>query len=327
MRYLTLKDTELCVSQLCLGAANFGESCDIQTSERRMDQFVCAGGNLLDTAHCYNDWVPGERHRSEKIIGNWLNKRKNRSSIIIGTKGGVKFYPEDGYHQTDLCSESLNQEIDDSLRNLQTDYIDIYWLHRDDPARSVAEIMEALNARVKAGDIRYIGCSNWKPERIAEAQRYAAAHGTAQFIADELEWSVCRRLAPDTAVDPRLPWMTDDAMDYHRSSGMTAFAFTSMASGFYQKYEAFGEAGLSDKLCRAFMYPAVIDGFERLKKLRDATGFTTAQILMGYIRSTSKFSGIPIAFGRTEVQMQELLGAADSVLTEDEAYYLLDGKY
>lgn len=326
MRYVMLKGSDLRVSQLCLGTAYFGERCGTALSERRLDQFTDAGGNLLDTAHCYNDWVPGERHRSEKILGEWMRKRKNRDRIVVGTKGGVKFDPEKGSARNDLSPESLNEELDDSLRNLRTDFVDLYWLHRDDPARPVAEIMETLNARVKAGDIRYIGCSNWMPARIAEAQQYAAEHGTAPFLANELEWSAARRLAPDTAVDPLLAWMTDEAMEYHCRSGMTAFAYTSMASGFFQKLEADGEAGLSPQMRRAFLRPETVECARRLEVLRRETGDTAARILMGYIRGQEAFTGIPIAFGRTEEQMRELLDAADSVLTADQIGYLLNGK-
>jgi len=183
-----------------------------------------------------------------------------------------------------------------------------------------------LNRRVAAGDVRYIGCSNWRPERIRKAQKYAEEHGLAPFIADELEWSAARRLAPDTAVDPLLPWMTDEAMEYHKATKMTAFAFTSMASGFFQKLENGGAEGLHEQMRRAFLRQETIRCLDRIRKLRADGGYTTAQILMGYIRGQKHFTGIPIAFGRSEQQMQELLEAADAVLTAEEIAFLLDGK-
>ncbi len=327
MRYVTIPGSTLYVSQLCLGTANFGERCDEAVSFRRLDEFVDHGGNLLDTAHCYSDWKPGEKHRSEKLIGKWMQTRCNREKIILGTKGGVLFDAEENRHWTDLEPSHLQAEIDDSLKNLQTDYVDIYWLHRDDPARPVAELMEFLHKQVTSGKARYIGCSNWEPERIRETQTYAKTHGLTPFLANELEWSIPRRLAPDRAVDPKLPPMHDQAMTYHKESGLTAFAFTSMASGFYQKLEAAGESGISDGMRNAFLTSETLAGFQRLEKLKAESGLTTAQILMGYIRGQQDFTGIPIAFGRTDSQAAELYDAADSVLDRAQIAYLLNGKY
>lgn len=326
MFYTTLPHTNLRASSLCLGSTGFGSTNTEAESARKLDQFLDAGGTLIDTAHCYSDWEPGERHRSEKVIGRWLKSSGKRDKIVLCTKGGVSFIPGVSITES-LDPNTLNAELDDSLRNLGTDHIDLYWLHRDEPARPVAEILEALNERVVKGDVRYIGCSNWKPERMAEAADYARKKGIAAFVAHELEWSLARRLVPETAIDTTLPWMSDAMMDYHRKSGMTAFAFSSQAKGFFQKLDEKGADGVSENLKRAFLTPASAAGWERIRALRENTGMTVTQIMLGYIRGQKDFVGIPIVYGRTEAQMNDILAATDSVLTEDEIRFLLDGRY
>ena len=143
MRYLSLPGTDLEVSQICLGSAEFGLKTDRAETFRLLDAFVARGGTFVDTAHCYSDWVPGEASRSEKVIGQWLEERGNRSRIVLATKGGIDFHRPG--NPISLSEKDLDDDIGESLENLRTGTIDLYWLHRDEPSRSVDEIVRTLH--------------------------------------------------------------------------------------------------------------------------------------------------------------------------------------
>jgi aryl-alcohol dehydrogenase-like predicted oxidoreductase len=179
MHVVRIPNTNLDVSSLCLGTGEFGSKLDRAAAWQLLDAFVAAGGNFLDTANVYADWVPGTKSSSEKTIGAWLAQRGNRAQLIIATKGA---HPLLASMNVPRCSPAdILHDIEQSLGHLQTDVIDLYWLHRDDPARPAGEIIETLAAQVKAGKIRYFGCSNWRVERIAAANSYAATSSLAAF--------------------------------------------------------------------------------------------------------------------------------------------------
>ena len=140
MKYIKLDGTDIKVSKLALGTDSMGEPMTEETSREVLDSFTEAGGTLIDTALSYNDWAPGEKSRSEKIIGRWLKARSNRHDLIISTKGG---HPPMGHMDISRLSEKeIMSDIEQSLSNLGTDYVDIYFLHRDNENLPVAPIME-----------------------------------------------------------------------------------------------------------------------------------------------------------------------------------------
>src|SRR5262249_41578104 len=141
-----------------------------------------------DTALVYGEWLPGGKGLGEKTVGKWLRSRHHRPKIIIGTKGA---HPRLASMQTQRLSKAeILSDLEESLQNLQTDYIDFYWLHRDDPDRPVAEIITPLYEQVQLGKIRYFGCSNWRLERIKEAQQFASTQGLPGFVGNQLRWSL-----------------------------------------------------------------------------------------------------------------------------------------
>ncbi len=146
MQMLTIPNTNLTVSALSLGGVGLGTRTTVEDSMRLLDAYVELGGNFLDSAHIYAAWVPGGEGTSERTIGKWLQTRGNRSQIVIGTKGG---HPHmNTMHIPRLSPEEIKQDLQESLERLQVDTIDVYWLHRDDPARPVGEMLETLNAAV-----------------------------------------------------------------------------------------------------------------------------------------------------------------------------------
>ena len=174
MDTLNIPNTDLNPSVLCLGTANIGVRNTEAEAHALFDAFVSHGGAFIDTARVYSNWIPGELNRSERIIGDWLAKRRDRDRLIIATKGG-HFNLEDRIPR--LSAEELETDLSGSLHKLQTDYIDLYWLHRDDINRPVAELLDILHAFQQAGKIRHYACSNWTPERIQEANACAQKKG------------------------------------------------------------------------------------------------------------------------------------------------------
>lgn len=333
MKYLKLPETDLNISQIALGSAEFGvdaqypgmKAVPTKDAFRQMDEFLDMGGNFIDTAHVYSDWIPGEFGRSEKCIGKWLTERKSRDKVYIATKGGIDFTNHEGLYgpPIDLSKKEIDNDIEESLANLKTDYIDFYWLHRDEPQRSVEEIILTLNDNVKAGKIRYFGCSNWKPARIAEANELARKNGLMPFLGNQFEWSLARMFCPEAPLDD-LPYMDEETYAFHKKTGMTAFAYSSQANGFYTKLAKDGEEALSDRLKKHYLNDRNRAAFLRIKKLSEETGMTATQIALAFINSQYDFTGVPIIFSRTHEQFLDSMSAADCRLTPDMVDFLLD---
>ena len=166
-------------SPICLGTADLGSAVNRSDSFALLDAYLDLGGNFLDTAKVYADWLPGERSTSEKLLGEWMRLRRNRQRIVLATKGA---HPDLAtMHLPRLSRAEIEADLHASLRHLQTDIIDLYWLHRDDPARPVEDILATLQDAVRAGKIRYFGCSNWRVERIRLCQRLCRRPWPARF--------------------------------------------------------------------------------------------------------------------------------------------------
>ena len=192
MKYRLIPNTQLEPSVICFGTVPIGSALNEQDSFRLMDAYLDYGGNFIDTANVYGDWIPGEKSISEKTIGKWMKQTGVRDRVILGTKGA---HPKlTSMHIPRLSPEHIIHDIDQSLGHLQTDYIDLYWLHRDDPTHPVEAIMDVLNRQIELGKIRSIGCSNWSVKRIAEAQEYARSNGLAGFVANQMMWSLPPRM-------------------------------------------------------------------------------------------------------------------------------------
>jgi aryl-alcohol dehydrogenase-like predicted oxidoreductase len=152
------------------------------TRRRSLDAYFAAGGNFIDTAHSYGDWIPGiPNAASERTLGALLKERP-RDDYVIATKG-CEFDYRKGDFALRVTPAFLDADLSGSLELLGLDCIDLYWLHRDDPARPVQEIVDALIGHQRAGRIRHFGCSNWSVARIREARQYAASLGHSGFVA------------------------------------------------------------------------------------------------------------------------------------------------
>jgi len=190
MRTRLIPRTTLQASVLCLGTAEFGSGVDDSISESIVNRYLEAGGNVLDTAEVYAEWLPGGSHRSEEFLGKWLRQRKSRSGLILSTKGA---HPKiTSMDKPRMSRKDVESDLNSSLQRLGVEYVDLYWLHRDDPGTPVEEILLMLEEFRKAGKIGYAGFSNWTEAR-AEAARVAAEKlNLPGFIGSQNQWSLAK---------------------------------------------------------------------------------------------------------------------------------------
>ena len=192
MDYHKLGRTGLKVSPVCLGTMQFGWTADEPTAFQVMDAFTAAGGNFIDTADVYSRWVEGNPGGvSEGIIGRWLHERGNRHELVLATKVRGRMW--NGPNGEGLSRSHILRACDDSLRRLQTDYIDLYQTHSFDAETPIDETLDALDSLVKAGKVRYIGCSNYPAWRLALALGSAAQHHTARYDSIQPHYNLAHR--------------------------------------------------------------------------------------------------------------------------------------
>src|SRR4051812_13245151 len=189
--YVTLGRSGLRVSPLCLGAMTFGEDLgwgsSVEESQRIIDRFIELGGNFIDTANFYT------KSHSEKIIGDHVGRKpERRDRLVIATKFSGNLYPGDP-NGGGSGRKSIVAACDNSLRRLQTDYIDLYWLHNWDVHTPIEETMAALEDLVRAGKVRYLGVSDTPAWKVAEANVTARFRGWSSFIGLQIEYSLLER--------------------------------------------------------------------------------------------------------------------------------------
>lgn len=310
MNYKWLTGTDLQVSSLCLGTVEFGASMDMLDCFRQLDEFMELGGNFLDTAHVYGDWLPGERARSETVIGKWLKQSGRRSRCVISTKGA---HPRlDTMNVSRVNRKAIMTDIEESLKSLKTDTIDLYFLHRDDVNVSVEEILGILEEARRKGSIRYYGCSNWRLERLKEAQRAAEVHDFYGFSCNQLMWSLAD-INPGGLGDPTLIWIDQKTFAYHKEKQLSAMAYMSVAKGYFSKLLN-GDA-IPEKVAAIYDNEANRRIAKELKALR-ANGTTPVQACISYFDS-QPFPAIPIASFRTIEQMRETAAGCDMTLSPE----------
>lgn len=318
MNTISLPKTELTPSLLCLGGVALGSQLNEQESFALLDAFIDFGGNFVDTAKVYADWLPGERSVSEKTIGRWIRSRGHRSRLIVSTKGA---HPELAtMHKPRLGRKELDIDIAQSLRNLQVECIDLYWLHRDDPARPVEVIVDALQEQVAAGKIRYYGCSNWRADRIAAAQVYAQQRGWTGFVANQMLWSLAA-VEPQSMPDPTMVPMDAALLELHRTSGLPAIPYASQANGFFVRAAAKTLDRMNPAQRTLYETPENLRRAARVQQLAAESGLTITAVVLGYLRS-QPFLTIPIVGCHTLAQLADSCRAAATELSAAQRVFL-----
>ena len=312
MRFQNIAD--LNVSQMVLGTALFGTKLDDKEAFRLMDRYVELGGNCLDTARLY-----GFTGKSEQVIGNWLRARPDlRDKMIISTKGG---HPElETMHISRLDRKELEQDLDASLKALGVDCIDLYWLHRDDPARPVGQMMETLNDFVRAGKVRHIGASNWRADRLRQAARYAADHGLEAFFGSQIQWNLA---CPNPGVgDPTTVEMGAEEYACCKELGLSLFAFSSQAKGIFSILESGGEQALPDRVKMLYLNERTRRRYEKVLELSRKYEIPVSSLVLSYVYSNRDFPSF-VLMGPVEVgQLEESMSHSDFLLSPEELDWL-----
>jgi aryl-alcohol dehydrogenase-like predicted oxidoreductase len=305
-------------ASICLGTADLGSTVDRKDSYALLDAYLELGGNFIDTAKIYADWRPGERSASEKLLGEWMHLRRSRPRIILATKGAHPDFASIGVPR--LSRPEIESDLDASLSHLQTDRIDFYWLHRDDPARPVEDILITLNEAVRAGKIRYFGCSNWRVERIRLANAYAAVHGLQGFTANQPMWNMAV-INGQAIGDPTVAVMDEELWNYHRHTQLPAIPYSATANGLFQKLEKGIYSSLSASQQNVYRQPENQARFERARQVAASRGLTITQVVLGYLLS-QPFPTYPIVGPKTLDQLHDCLTAMHVHLEDSEISHI-----
>ena len=289
---ITLPKTDLAVYPLCLGGNVFGFSADVKNSEIVLDYFFDHGGNFVDTADMYSQWAPGHvGGESETIIGNWMKRRGNRSEMVIATKV-AKLDTRPG-----LKSANIVAACDDSLRRLQTDYIDLYYAHQDDPDTPIEETLSTFDSLIKSGKVRYIAASNFTAARLQESLDISKKLGLASYVACQDQYNLMDRDYEKTL---------RDTVD---KNGLSEIPFYGLARGFLSgKYrpgvtvESVRATGVANSYAHERGW-AMLEKLDRIAQERDSS---VSAIALAWLRAQPTVS-TPIASATKLEQIKELM--------------------
>ncbi|MGW4492755.1 aldo/keto reductase [Streptomyces sp. NPDC004376] len=299
-----LGSSSLEVFPLALGGNVFGWTADEKTSFAVLDAYAAAGGNFVDTADSYSNWVEGNSGgESETIIGKWIASRGNRDQVVVATK--VSQHPD----FKGLSAANIRAAADASLRRLGTDHIDLYYTHFDQPEVPVEEIIGALDELVKAGKVRHIAASNIGADRLRESLEFSDREGLARYVALQPHYNLVSR---DTYEGP--------VQDLAAREGLAAVPYFALASGFLTGKYRPGTEVVSPRAEGAAKNLASERGQKVLTALDEvaaAHGAPVATVALAWLAAQPTVVA-PIASARTLDQLPALLGVADLRLTQDE---------
>jgi len=286
----------LSIAPLMLGGNVFGWTADEATSHAILDAFVGGGFNAIDTADVYSAWVPGNTGGdSEKVIGTWLKARGRRDDVIIATKVGM--WPV----QPGLTAKNIIAACEASLQRLQTDYIDLYQSHRDDPETPQDETLEAYGQLVKAGKVRAIGASNFETDRLGSAAAASKAGGLPRYETLQPAYNLM-----DRAIEGALQQLC-------LAENVSIISYYGLASGFLTgKYRSLADLGKSPRGGGMKKHLEGEKGPKVLAALDAAAtelGATPAQVALAWVMARPAVAA-PIASATSLAQLEELMGAA-----------------
>lgn len=293
------------VAPLAFGGNVFGWTADEPTSFKLLDGFIDAGFNLIDTADVYSRWVPGHQGgESETILGNWLKSRGHRDKVIVATKVASDM----GQGKVDLSPNWIFEEVENSLRRLQTDYIDLYQSHRDDQATPQEETLQAYAKLIEQGKVRAIGASNFTAARLREALDLSKNKGLPRYESLQPEYNLCDRAGYEAELEPLCV-----------KEGLSVISYFSLASGFLTgKYRS--EADLAGSKRGQFVKKYLSDrGFRILAALDEVAKESNAkpgQIAIAWLLARPSITA-PIASATNLDQLQELIAATKLNLGKD----------
>lgn len=315
MQYGHVPGIEKPISRLVQGTT-MANSRELERSFALLDTIYALGCNTFDTAHVYGS---GD---NERTVGRWVRERGIRERVVIIGKGA--------HHNQDrqrVTPFDIAADIHDSLARFQFDYIDLYLLHRDNPAVPVGPIVEALNEHLAAGRIHAFGGSNWSHQRIAEANAYAGAHGLTPFVASSPQFSLAEQV--------KEPWPNcvsisgpqgEAARAWYAQTQLPLFTWSSLAGGFFSgrftrdNLDSFQT--YSDKLCvQSYCYEANFKRLDRARQLAREKGLSLPQAALAYVMS-QPLNVFALVGCQSGDEFRANIAALDVRLTADEMAWL-----
>lgn len=315
MKNRILGTSQLKVSEICLGTMNFGWKEPQENSIERLEQYVDSGGNFIDTANVYSrreaegmdfygkDFDKYVDGTSERLIGNWVKDKGNRHNLVIATKVG---FPYPGI-QPGTSAVQIKTECEKSLKRLQTDYIDLLYLHMDDRNTSLEESLSALTDIVKEGKVRYIGVSNFTAWRLAKALEIADRYGFAKPCCVQQKHSYLRPKAGSNF--GKQVALNDEMIELAKDSNISLLAYSPLIKGYY--------ANPSKGLPEQYSGPDSDARMSVLRSIAHELDATNAQIVYSWLIN-SEPSVIPIVASSNKLQFYEALDSLKLDLTPEQ---------
>ena len=296
--------SDLDVFGLCLGGNVFGWTADEAQSFEVLDAYVTAGGNFIDSSDSYSAFAPGNvGGESETVLGNWFAARGNRADVVLATKVGRK--PD----RQGLTRGNIRIAVTESLERLQSEYIDLYYAHADDPDTSLEETLHAFDELVQEGKVRQIAASNYSAPRLAEALEISDREGLARYVAFQPHYSLVERHHYEG--EPAELCVREE---------LACVPYWALARGFLTgKYRAGGHVD-SPRAGAASQYledPRAVAVLEILDRVADAHATTVAAVALAWVRAQPGVLA-PIASARNPQQLSEILPGATLTLTDAE---------
>jgi aryl-alcohol dehydrogenase-like predicted oxidoreductase len=290
------------VPVLCLGGNVYGWTLSEADAFRQLDAAVDAGLNFIDTADVYSRWVPGHKGgESETILGKWFSRSGKRKDVILATKVGMEM----GEGKKGLKAAYIRQAIEDSLRRLQTDYIDLYQAHKDDPETPLEETLQAFDELVKEGKVRYIGASNYSGARLAEAVETSRKHGLASYISLQPHYNLVERHEFET-----------DLLPVVEKYQLGVIPYFSLAAGFLTgKYRSQQDTENAKRgpMVQKYLNDWGFGVVAALEEVANAKGSTPARVALAWLIAQPGITA-PIASATNEKQLDDLVEATKLTL-------------
>jgi aryl-alcohol dehydrogenase-like predicted oxidoreductase len=302
---ITIPESDLVVHPLCLGSNIFGAAATEAESHLVMDAYRSHGGNFIDTADMYNQWVEGHvGGESESVIGSWMKSRGNRADMVIATKVS-KMDRRPG-----LSAKNIVAACEESLNRLQTDYIDLYYSHSDDETVSLEETLGAYAQLIAEGKVRYIAASNFTPARVRESIKFSEDNNLPSYIAVQDLYNLVDRTTYEAEMAQTVAEL-----------GISNIPFYGIARGFLTGKYRPGVTEVDSKRPAALVYTtdknyAVLTAMDEIAQSHNAP---LGAIALGWLRAQPTVSA-PIASARTVAQLEEIIQGVE--LTPDEVLRL-----
>lgn len=297
MKKHRLGNSGLEVSPLAFGGNVFGWTVGEAQAFKLLDAFVGAGFNLIDTADVYSKWVPGNKGgESETILGKWLKRSGNRKKVIVATKVGSEMSPG----KKGLSKAYIMRAVEDSLRRLQTDYIDLYQSHVDDPETTIEETLETYAQLIKQGKVRAIGASNFTAERLSQALQISKQNGYASYQSLQPLYNLYDRADYETKLEPLC-----------QQQGLGVVSYFSLASGFLTgKYRSEKDLSRSPRgrEVKKYLTDRGFRVLQALDRVADQYQSTPATISLAWLMARPSVTA-PIASATSLEQLNPLIAA------------------